>query len=62
MNTPTLIKCQRCGGEVLTNYGEDACLQCGAYHDSEGNWIEPKVGEGKALSGGHIRIKGKRYQ
>lgn len=29
--------CQRCGGQVLA--GE--CLQCGAEHDKQGNWIEP---------------------
>ncbi len=56
----TLIKCQRCGGDVLTNYGDNSCLQCSAEHDEEGNWIEPKVGDGKVLLPGG-RIKGKRH-
>lgn len=28
-----MAKCPRCGGQVLRNYGEDNCLQCG--HDPD---------------------------
>ncbi len=38
---PVAIKeCKRCKhGNVLQNYGELECLQCGAEHDEQGNLI-----------------------
>jgi len=33
--------CQRCGGQVLY---DGHCLQCGAEHDSNGNYIRAKMG------------------
>lgn len=36
-------ECRRCGGQVMSNYGELSCLQCGAPYSEEGNLIEAKV-------------------
>ena len=33
-------KCKRCGGNLLKNYNEVTCLQCGAEHDINGNLKE----------------------
>ena len=41
---PTIIKCQRCGGQVLVSYGEYSCLQCSAAHDKYGDIIPNRIG------------------
>lgn len=42
---PVAIKeCQRCGGQILNEYGEEHCLQCEAEHDREGNLIPHPIG------------------
>lgn len=38
---PQFPKCVRCGGQVLKNYDEFRCLQCGAEHTKQGRLIEP---------------------
>ena len=35
-----MVPCPRCGGQVLRNYEEDACLQCG--HDPSQNGQTPQ--------------------
>jgi len=57
-----MMPCQRCGGDVLSNYGELKCLQCGAQHDHRGNWLEPKMATGCIEARGFVRIKGKIYR
>ena len=36
IETRRLLKCQRCGGQVLCSYDERTCLQCGARHTEDG--------------------------
>ena len=46
---PLEQRCRKCGGQVLRDYEELKCLQCGAEHDKEGNLIdliEPAVAVG----------------
>jgi len=31
-----LLRCQRCGGQLLDYYGDVSCLQCGAPHTEGG--------------------------
>ena len=39
--------CQKCGGAIVANHGRPQCINCGAYHDSDGNLIpHPTPGEG----------------
>lgn len=39
--------CQKCGGTIQANHGRPQCINCGAYHDSDGNLIpHPTPGEG----------------
>ncbi len=54
-----MMTCQRpgCGGSVLSSYGERNCINCGAEHDSRGNWLEGKVASSvsRVLPGGFRR-------
>ncbi len=37
--TEKLLKCQRCGGQLIRSWGEIDCLQCGALHTEEGKLL-----------------------
>lgn len=43
--------CQKCGGQVLKDYDEFTCLQCGTKHDKQGNYIEPVLATGLEPTG-----------
>jgi len=34
-------KCQRCGGDLVIDYGEVSCLLCSAPHNKNGNLLLP---------------------
>jgi ribosomal protein L37E len=36
-----LLRCQRCGGQVLLLSDDIGCLQCGAPHTKEGEIVRP---------------------
>jgi len=38
--TKRVIRCQRCGGEVLHFSSSTNCLQCGALHTKEGKLVQ----------------------
>lgn len=31
-----IMKCQKCGGQLIHSYGDVGCLQCGAIHTIDG--------------------------
>lgn len=45
---PYSFKCQRCGGSVLSDL---ICMNCGAEHDQDGNWLEPVLASPVRLIG-----------
>ena len=55
-----ITTCQRCGGDVLLNYDEINCLQCGAEHDENGELLRPRNTDGINLHYGHTKRKGMR--
>lgn len=46
-------RCRRCGGQVLRDYEEMTCINCGAPHDEQGNLIEPALAVGMVGKGTH---------
>jgi len=36
LETKQLLRCQRCGGQLIRFYDEISCLQCGALYTEEG--------------------------
>ncbi len=54
----TQLRCQRkgvmgepCNGRLLSDYGELACMSCGAVHESDGTYITPHVMTGNLKKG-----------
>ncbi len=39
LTTGQLLKCQRCGGQLIRSWDELDCLQCGALHTEDGKLL-----------------------
>lgn len=46
-----MITCERCGGTVLSNYGELTCLNCAREYDEQFEIIVTKVTYEKPITG-----------
>jgi len=42
--------CKKCGGTVWANHGRPQCINCGAYHNEEGDLIETIDGKDAKVS------------
>jgi len=61
LTKPKTFDCQRCGakGQVLPNYDEWGCLQCGAGHDENGQLLRVQIPDEEVRTYPHK--KGQRW-
>jgi len=53
------IRCRRCGGVLYSEYEENYCLACGAWHDSAGNLMDRLPSAEESFDGKHQKTGGR---